>query len=167
MEKHYYAVPICPEVECGLPVPRERLILYGDDPENLRLITETTRHDVTDKMKKWTEEKLEELSRLQLCGFIFKKDSASCGVCRVEVHQSNGEKKCNGVGFFLKSLREKFPNIPVIDEEGMEDGEKRRRFKTLFHGHVHRFQDEYEKQNLEKMLKEAAERRKNEVSVKD
>ena len=45
-------VPVCPEVECGMPIPRESLRLVGD-PENPRLVTLRTKKDFTDQMKKW------------------------------------------------------------------------------------------------------------------
>ncbi|HZE20713.1 MAG TPA: DUF523 domain-containing protein, partial [Desulfobaccales bacterium] len=42
-------VPICPEVECGLGVPREAMRLVGD-PDAPRLMTIHTRVDLTDRM---------------------------------------------------------------------------------------------------------------------
>ncbi len=40
-------VPVCPEVECGMSVPREAMRLEGK-PESLRLMTRSTRVDKTD-----------------------------------------------------------------------------------------------------------------------
>jgi uncharacterized protein YbbK (DUF523 family) len=42
-------VPVCPEVECGLPVPREAMRLVGD-PEHPRLITIRTKADLSARM---------------------------------------------------------------------------------------------------------------------
>ena len=39
-------VPVCPEVECGLPVPREAMRLVGS-AEAPRLVTVRTRSDLT------------------------------------------------------------------------------------------------------------------------
>jgi uncharacterized protein YbbK (DUF523 family) len=53
-------VPVCPEVEYGLHVPREAMHLLGS-PESPRLVTRKTGVDHTDGMKKWAGEKLKKL----------------------------------------------------------------------------------------------------------
>ncbi len=45
-------VPVCPEVECGLSIPREAMRLVGD-PESPRLVTNKSGVDLTDKMNTW------------------------------------------------------------------------------------------------------------------
>src|SRR5512134_4147217 len=52
-------VPVCPEVECGLPTPREAMRLEGD-PAGPRLVTVTTGVDHTGKMRGWIRTKLKE-----------------------------------------------------------------------------------------------------------
>src|SRR4030042_6931159 len=66
-------VPVCPEVECGLGVPRESMHLEGD-PESPRLVTIRTKQDMTDRMVKWTQKRVVELEKEGLYGFIFKSD---------------------------------------------------------------------------------------------
>ena len=44
-------VPVCPEVECGLGIPRESMHLAGD-PDDPRLVTTRTGVDLTDRMKR-------------------------------------------------------------------------------------------------------------------
>ena len=53
-------VPVCPEVECGLGVPRESMRLVGD-PENPRLVTTRTNRDFTDRMLQWACKRVVEL----------------------------------------------------------------------------------------------------------
>jgi uncharacterized protein YbbK (DUF523 family) len=67
-------VPVCPEVEMGLPIPRESMWLIGD-PETPHLVTVKSGTDYTDRMIAWARERLEQLAALDLCGFVFKKDS--------------------------------------------------------------------------------------------
>src|SRR5512139_1119277 len=68
---HYVEyVPVCPEVECGLPVPREAMRLVGD-PGAPRLVTSRTGVDLTDRMLAWARERVEQLSAEDLCGFVF------------------------------------------------------------------------------------------------
>ena len=80
-------VRVCPEVDCGLPVPREAMRLVGD-PKHPMLVTNRTGIDHTERMKRWAATRLEELSRLDLCGYICKKDSPSSGMERVKVYGS-------------------------------------------------------------------------------
>lgn len=72
-------VPVCPEVGCGLPVPREAMRLEGD-PEAPRLLTHQSRGDLTAPMLAFCAAKVKELEQEDLCGFIFKKNSPSCGL---------------------------------------------------------------------------------------
>jgi uncharacterized protein YbbK (DUF523 family) len=65
-------VPVCPEVEIGLPVPRDTLRLVGDQADP-RLVMPKSGADHTDTMKAWARQRLEELAALELCGFVFKK----------------------------------------------------------------------------------------------
>ena len=76
-------VPVCPEVEYGLPIPREALRLVGD-PADPRLVTTRTSVDHTAGMKAWAARRLDALEREDLCGFVFKSRSPSsaCGRSR-------------------------------------------------------------------------------------
>ena len=62
-------VPVCPEVECGLDIPRESMHLEGD-PESPRLVTTHTKQDMTDRMVRWANKRVLELEKEDLCGFI-------------------------------------------------------------------------------------------------
>ena len=81
-------VPVCPEVECGLGIPRESMHLEGD-PEAPRLITTRMGLDLTDQMVSWAQQRVLELEREGLCGFIFKSNSPSTGLeCREKSGQA-------------------------------------------------------------------------------
>ena len=67
-------VPVCPEVECGLPVPREPMHLEGD-PKSPRLIANWSRRDMTAQMLEWSKRRVRELDLENLDGFIFKSGS--------------------------------------------------------------------------------------------
>ena len=81
-------VPVCPEVECGLPVPRESMHLAGD-PESPRLVTTLTKIDHTERMVNWASKRVRELEKENLCGFIFKSNSPSSGMERVKVYNDH------------------------------------------------------------------------------
>lgn len=110
-------VPVCPEVECGLTIPREAMRLTGDS-HNPRLVTIKTGIDYTEKMKEWGSIKLNDLAGHDLCGFIFKSKSPSSGMERVKIYTSaGGTPSKNGTGIFAGMFMERFPRIPV-EEEG-------------------------------------------------
>jgi uncharacterized protein YbgA (DUF1722 family)/uncharacterized protein YbbK (DUF523 family) len=108
-------VPVCPEVEVGLGIPRETLRLVGD-PGDPRLVTTKTKIDHTDRMKKWARGRLKELAREDLCGFVFKCDSPSSGMVRVKVYGKGGMPQKKGVGIFARAFMDHFPLIPVEDD---------------------------------------------------
>ena len=82
-------VPVCPEVESGLDAPREsmRLVQVGHE---IRLLTTKTIHDQTDMMRRYARRRIEELADDELCGFVLKKDSPTCGLERVKVYGTGG-----------------------------------------------------------------------------
>jgi uncharacterized protein YbbK (DUF523 family) len=113
-------VPICPEVEYGLPIPREAMRLFGD-PANPRLVTIRTHIDHTDGMLAWAEKRLETLAALDLCGFIFKSRSPSSGMAAVKVYGDAGVVVEKGVGIFAGAFMKRFPLLPVEEDGRLND----------------------------------------------
>ena len=120
-------VPVCPETECGLGVPRESMRLQGD-PASPRLVTSRTGVDHTDRMVAWAETRLKELEQEDLCGFIFKSDSPSSGMERVRVYSDKGMPERKGVGIFARMFMEHFPLLPVEEEGRLHDPKLRENF---------------------------------------
>ncbi len=121
-------IPVCPEVECGLPVPRDAMRLVGN-PENPELVTIKTKVNFTEKMKAWGEVRLNELESEKLCGFIFKSKSPSSGMERIKVYpEQGGAAGKNGVGIFAAMFMKKFPYLPVEDDGRLHDPEIRENF---------------------------------------
>ncbi len=108
-------VPLCPEVEAGFGVPREAMRLGGDAPD-VRLVTRRTRRDMTEKMESWAERRVTELEKEKLAGFIFKSRSPSCAV--------HG----GAVGLFARAFMERFPQLPVEEDERLHDDALRAAF---------------------------------------
>lgn len=112
--------PVCPEVESGFGVPREPLRL-GGDPHTPRLVTVCTRRDHTGRMLQWARRRVRALEAEDLCGFIFKSKSPSCGMERIEVYDAKGVAVPRGVGIFARGFMEHFPLIPVEDDGRLHD----------------------------------------------
>ncbi len=98
-------VPVCPEVECGLPVPREPMEVVGG-PAAPRLAETATGIDHTVRLMRWTGEKLRELAGLSLRGYVCKSGSPCCGLER---------------GLFTRAFREAFPGVAVEEEGRLAD----------------------------------------------
>ena len=125
---HYFEwVPVCPEVEYGLPVPRESMHLIGD-PASPRIVTVKTGVDHTEGMKKWAEDKLRQLEKEDLCGFIFKSKSPSSGIGGIKVYTSSGMPSNRGTGIFGGAFMRYFPLIPVIDDGRLHNPNLRENF---------------------------------------
>jgi uncharacterized protein YbbK (DUF523 family) len=104
-------IPVCPEVECGLPTPREAMMLAGD-PAHPRLVTVNTGADHTRKMRDWIRRKRKDLNVLGLRGYICKGNSPSCATD----------------GMFTKAFKEHFPLTPVEEEGRLQDPAQRANF---------------------------------------
>jgi uncharacterized protein YbgA (DUF1722 family)/uncharacterized protein YbbK (DUF523 family) len=120
-------VPVCPEVECGLGVPREFMHLEGN-PDSPRLVTIRTKQDMTDRMVRWANRRVVELEKEDLYGFIFKSGSPSSGMERIRVYNEKGVPIKKGVGMFAKIFMEHFPLLPVEDEERLHNPKLRENF---------------------------------------
>src|SRR6476619_5529171 len=94
-------VPVCPEVELGLGVPRETIRLEETAPAP-RLVAAESRRDLTADMAALARRRVAALARLDLSGYVLKKDSPSCGMERVRVHGAAGPPARMGVGAFAR-----------------------------------------------------------------
>ncbi len=120
-------VPVCPEVECGFPIPRETLRLVGD-PEAPKLVTTRSGQDFTDRMARWAGRRVTELEGEGLCGYIFKSGSPSSGMQGVKIYDANGIPSNRGVGMFAMAFMEHFPLLPVEQESRLHDPRLRENF---------------------------------------
>jgi uncharacterized protein YbgA (DUF1722 family)/uncharacterized protein YbbK (DUF523 family) len=122
-------VPVCPEVEMGLGVPRETMRLESHEGE-VRLITPKTGADHTERMRTFTEKRLATLANERLCGYIFKKDSPSCGMGRVRIYANRESPNRSGRGLFAEALMQYFPYLPTEEEGRLNDLRLRENFVT-------------------------------------
>lgn len=120
-------VPVCPETECGLGIPRETLRLVGN-ADSPRLVTTKTKVDHTARMQKWAKSRLDDLANEHLCGFIFKGGSPSSGMERVKVYNEKGMPEKKGVGMFARAFLDRFPLIPVEEDGRLHDPKLREHF---------------------------------------
>jgi uncharacterized protein YbgA (DUF1722 family)/uncharacterized protein YbbK (DUF523 family) len=125
--EYFEWVPVCPEVECGLPVPREAMRLVGS-PETPRLVTHPTGVDHTERMLVWAGKRLARKDLKNVCGFIFKARSPSSGIGGVKVYTENGMPGKRGAGIFGGEFMKTYPLVPVIDDGRLHDPRLRENF---------------------------------------
>lgn len=113
-------VVVCPEVEMGLGTPRETLRLVGDATAP-RLVFAKTGSDQTERMQRWATGRLDALADMDLCGYILKSNSPSCGMERVRVYGDGKVPGKPGVGIFARALMDRFPLLPVEEEGRLHD----------------------------------------------
>jgi uncharacterized protein YbgA (DUF1722 family)/uncharacterized protein YbbK (DUF523 family) len=134
-------VPVCPELELGMGVPREpvQLVRAG---RRVSMLGARSRRDWTDAMDAFAARRVRALP--DLCGYVLKKDSPSCGMERVKVRDASGVAKREGRGLFAEALLRAHPSLPVEEEGRLHDPALRenwiervfayRRLRSLFEG---------------------------------
>jgi uncharacterized protein YbgA (DUF1722 family)/uncharacterized protein YbbK (DUF523 family) len=120
-------VPVCPELEVGLGVPRPPIHLIGA-PSSPRLVVVSTGEDLTARMRRFAEARAAELARLGLDGYVLKRASPSCGMERVKVHGASGRAAAAGRGLYATVLMERLPLLPVEEEGRLGDAGIRENF---------------------------------------
>jgi len=145
LEQFVQFVPVCPELEVGLGVPRESLRLVRPEPKGeVRIVAPKSGTDHTVAMRRYSKRRAKELAALDLDGYLLKKDSPSCGFQRVKVYDHNNSPARTGRGLFTEALLNALPALPVEDEGRLNDPGLRenffvrvfayRRLKELFRG---------------------------------
>ncbi len=120
-------VSICPELEIGMGVPREPVRLVADGNE-VRMVAERSGRDWTAEMKSYAVKRIATLTQLDLSGFIFMKNSPSCGVDRVRLYTPKRTVTRRGRGLFAEAVLNEFPLLPVEEQGRLSDPALRENF---------------------------------------
>lgn len=127
LAKHCELVPVCPEVECGLPVPREPMRLV-DEPLFPRLLGGESGADLTFRLLGFACGWLDGLAGLGAHGAVLKARSPSCAVRPIPVFDRRGRTIAQGQGLFARAFCERFPLAPVADEDLLDSDRARQEF---------------------------------------
>jgi uncharacterized protein YbbK (DUF523 family) len=117
-------IPVCPEVELGLGVPREPIRLEAGRATSPRLVAIESRRDLTRTMERFARRRVDDLLAQGIVGYVLKSGSPSCGIARVPVHGARRP----GAGVFARVLMERAPGLPVEEEDALHDRAHRTRF---------------------------------------
>ncbi len=121
-------ISVCPEVGIGLPVPREKIILYKEN-NKIRVIELSTGRDLTEDLKAFSDRFIKNLPEVE--GFFLKSKSPSCGVSyNTKTFKDPEGKELYGKsqGIFAKKVLRTFPLLPVVDEEILKNRDELENF---------------------------------------
>lgn len=116
-------IPVCPETEAGLAVPREAMALAGD-PAAPRALGGVSCRDFTGQLRAWLARRLPELAEMEPDGFVLKSNSPSCGLAPVKVAGA----AIPGAGILAGCVAAGVPELAVASETMLADRCGRQRF---------------------------------------
>jgi uncharacterized protein YbgA (DUF1722 family)/uncharacterized protein YbbK (DUF523 family) len=122
-------VPVCPEVEIGLGVPRDPIRIVEVDGE-ARLLQPDSGRDLSEAMRDFAVTFLESLGEVD--GFLLKGRSPSCGLSDVKIYQGleKSASSTRGPGYFGGAVLERYPGLAIEDEGRLRNYRIRDHFLT-------------------------------------
>ena len=125
LSEYFEFKTFCPEMAIGMGVPRKpiRLVQVDEDVQCVGVKDETV--NVTEQLDECANSQLSWQN--ELCGYIFKKDSPSCGMERVKVF-INGQPHRKGSGIFAQRTMANLPYLPIEEEGRLGDSRLRENF---------------------------------------
>jgi uncharacterized protein YbgA (DUF1722 family)/uncharacterized protein YbbK (DUF523 family) len=132
LDKYIDIITVCPEVEIGLPVPREAIRIIKDQNQ-YKLISSRSGLDVSKKMDEFADGFKKRYALENIHGFILKSRSPSCGVKDVKVYKTIGKSASMGEktsGFFGGAILDFFESIAIEDEGRLTNYNIREHFLT-------------------------------------
>jgi uncharacterized protein YbgA (DUF1722 family)/uncharacterized protein YbbK (DUF523 family) len=122
-------IPVCPEMEIGLGVPRQSIRIISQDDE-LKLVQPATGRDVTSPMTTFADTFLTD--HLDIDGVILKNRSPSCGIKDVKIYHGDTKsaKSSTNPGFFGGAVLTRFHNLAIEDEGRLRNPRIRDHFLT-------------------------------------
>ncbi len=129
LKKHVDFIPVCPEMEIGLGLPRQPIRVV-ERKSNKRLLQPSSGLDVTGKMHDFSRSYLDGIKEVD--GFLLKSRSPSCGIKDVKFYSGPEHPAPLGKtrGFFGQAVLEKFPGAAIEDEARLENFSIREHFFT-------------------------------------
>lgn len=128
--RYFTFLPLCPEIEVGMSVPREIVRLEGVDGalEAPRMVGTDSGEDWTDRMNLFSANRVARSDVQNLSGFILKAKSPSCGPDRVKLYDQTGTFRQQATGLFANALRTQFPDLPIEAEASLAEADLREKF---------------------------------------
>lgn len=134
LAKYYEFLPICPEMAIGLGVPRAPIQMVGSSAQQRVVPVDDETKDVTPALLDYSIKTAQQLNFIS--GYIFKKNSPSCGLAKVKIH-SGKRVSDTGVGLFAQQMVARYPTLPMTEEDQLQDDEGCRTFLQRVENYHH------------------------------
>ncbi|MFW6268939.1 MAG: YbgA family protein [Bacillota bacterium] len=145
-------IPVCPEVEIGLGVPRPKIKLVQTD-KKVKVVQRETNQNLQEQLKNFSQNFLQKKVN-EVDGFILKSHSPSCGMKDCKIYNNPEDIKPAGreSGIFAKEAQKFFPEVIKINEIKLKKRKYKRQFLTHIFIRAH-FRALTEKQQLSSLIK--------------
>jgi len=131
LKDHVDIVPVCPEQEIGLGVPRDPIRII-ESKGRRSLYQPTTGCDLTREMNAFVGKFFKTIGPVH--GFLLKSGSPSCGIRDVKVYPGLTERRRpvtgKSYGFFGGQVLKLYPGLAIEDEYSLKNPAIRERFLT-------------------------------------
>ncbi len=129
LSKQFRFVPVCPEVEAGLGVPRPPVQLTGNINKPKLSGRDDPTIDITPLMQRYCLAKVTTLQNI--AGFILKSRSPSCGLNSTPIYINGHCVSETGRGIFARHLADTYPDLPVIEDCNLQNPNRLNEFIQL------------------------------------
>ena len=121
-------LPLCPEVEAGLGVPRPPVQLIAVNGGIAARGRDNHVLDVTGPLEEVAAKNIRQLKEKNAAGYIFQSRSPSCGVGTTPIHNRQGEPVELGDGLQAAAIKKALPYLAIIDDFAIVSAPQRNRF---------------------------------------
>lgn len=120
MKPYVEFLPICPEVEIELGIPRDPIRIIEKQSKKY-LVQPNTGRDISGDMKRFTERFLS--NQKDIDGFLLKSQSPSCGTRDVKIYPAVTQSAAvrREAGFFGEYVLRFFPFLAIEDEMRLQN----------------------------------------------
>mgnify|MGYP001164130478 CR=1 FL=1 len=123
---HVEWMPVCPEVELGLGVPREKIRLVQLSGVE-KLVGESSGRDHSQPMRDLSRQRAADFRQQEVSGVILKSRSPSCGIGDVKIWQGDQFQR-QADGLFAATLQHELQWLPIASESQLREPAARQHF---------------------------------------
>lgn len=135
--ENFSCVAICPEYAIGLGIPRAPINIIEVTAERLRVKSSANPHlDVTDELVDYADHIQQSIP--EICGYVFKCRSPSCGVGSTPYFDSDGNQLGIMDGVFSGRIKQLAPALPIMEETQLADKGNRKAFEDAVRAYAAR-----------------------------
>lgn len=122
LSQYFELIPYCPETILW-GSPREAIRLVEEKEGEIKVVTSTKNPvEVTKQLRDISKVVAQEAYEDELCGFVLKSKSPTCGLDKVKVYKPlNAPSEKKGVGLFASELKKIYPYLPIEEEGRLND----------------------------------------------